>query len=289
MAISTLAKAGIGAAHCEYQEAVDINANIEGCPMQKWKLAEAVQGHIKDEQYEVAVLPVGALEAHGMHLPYATDTIQCEAIAELACERADEQGAKVLLLPAVPFSINENTLAFKWTISLRPSTLFRVVEDVVSSIEHHGIRKMVLLNGHGGNEFQPHLREMFRRTSVHIFLVNWYQCAPESNANIFDETGEHADEMETSMMLNLRPELVEAELAGDGSVREPVLTAMEEGWAWLARPWGKFTKDSAFGDPAAAQARKGEKYLEAIVGKISNLLVELSEAEVDEMFPYRSE
>lgn len=257
--------------------------------MDKWNLAEAVQGHIKDGAYEVAVLPVGACEAHGMHLPYATDTIQCHALAEQACDRACSRGASVLLLPAIPFGVNENTLGFKWTISLRPSTLFRIVTDVVSCLEHHGIPKCVILNGHGGNEFQPHLRELFRQTSVHVLLVNWYQSAPQSYDEIFEVPGEHADEMETSMMLHLQPHLVETDLAGDGSTREPVLTALKEGWAWIARPWDRLTKDSGYGDPAAASARKGEKYAEAVADNLAELLVEFSEAELDEFYPYCSE
>jgi len=257
--------------------------------MGQWNLADTTFGLAKDEDYQVAVLPVGATEAHGMHLPYATDNIQSEAIARRACEAADARGARVLLLPNIPYGINENTLGFKWTMSLRPSTLFRVVTDIVSCVEHHGIPKMVLLNGHGGNEFQPHLRELCRQTSVQIMLVNWYGVAQEAYRELFERPGEHADEMETSMLLHMKPELVRRELANDGSTREPVYTAMKEGWAWIARPWHAFTKDSGFGDPSQAAAEKGVAYSKAIVEKLSGLLVEMSAAPVDELYPYQSE
>jgi creatinine amidohydrolase len=255
--------------------------------MGQWNLEETTLGLSQEEAYEVAVLPIAATEAHGLHMPYATDTMQVDAIARDACAAADERGARVLLLPTVPFGVNENTLAFKWTISLRPSTLFRVVTDVVSCLEHHGIPKMLLLNGHGGNEFQPHLRELCRQTSVQVMLVNWYQCAPEAHARLFERPGEHADEMETSLMLHLRPELVRMDLAGDGGTREPRLTAMKEGWAWIARPWERFTMDSSFGDPSAASAEKGAEYIRAVTTKLADLLVEMSDAEVDELYPYR--
>ncbi len=257
--------------------------------MGQWNLAETTFGLAKDEAYQVAVLPVGACEAHGCHLPYATDTIQTEEIMHRACAEADSRGAEVLLLPAIPYGVNENTLGFKWTMSLRPSTLFRVVTDIVSSVEHHGIPKMLLINGHGGNEFQPHLRELCRQTSVEIVLANWYTCALDAHEAIFEEPGEHADEMETSMLMHHRPELVQMPLASDGSTREPVLTAMQEGWAWVARPWDRFTFDSGFGDPSKATAEKGAAYTEAIVERLAQLLVEMSVAPVDDMYPYRED
>jgi creatinine amidohydrolase len=254
--------------------------------MGQWNLAEMSLGLTEGAHYEVAVLPVGATEAHGRHLPYATDTLQVDEIARRACQEADARGAQVLLLPTVAYGINENTLGFPWTMSLRPSTLFRVVTDLVSCVEHHGIPKLVLLNGHGGNEFQPHLRELCRETAVHILLVNWYQAAREAHAAIFQAAGEHADEMETSLLLALHPELVHLELAGDGSTREPVLTALREGWAWLARPWDRVTRDSSYGDPRGATADKGARYLEAVVGRLAGLLVEVSASPADELYPY---
>ena len=120
--------------------------------MANWNLGETTLGLAQDEQYQVAVLPVGATEAHGLHLPYATDTIMVERLGRLACERAWGDGAKVLLLPGMPFGINENTLGFKWTISLCPSTLFQVVTDIVSSVEEHGIPVEVRASGWAGNQ-----------------------------------------------------------------------------------------------------------------------------------------
>ncbi len=255
--------------------------------MSEWNLSETVLGLAQHEEYEVAVLPVGATEAHGMHLPYCTDTLQVEEIARRACARADERGARALLLPAIPYGVNENNMGFPWTMSLRPSTLFAVVGDLVSSVEHHGIPKMILLNGHGGNEFQPLLRELCRETEVQLMLVNWYLAAQEAYREIFAAPGEHADEMETSLLMFLRPELVHMHLAGDGAVREPVITAMKQGWAWIARPWDRFTHDSSFGDPHQADADKGARFVEAVVEGLANLLVELTNARVDDLYPYR--
>jgi creatinine amidohydrolase len=257
--------------------------------MAEWNLAETCLGVSGDAEYEVAVLPVGATEAHGLHLPYATDTIQVEAIAKAACAKASGRGGKVLLLPAIPYGVNENNLEFPWTMSVRPSTLFSFITDVVLSVEHHEIPKLVLLNGHGGNEFQPLLRELCRQTSVQIILVNWYRSAESAARKLFENAGDHADEMETSMLLNLHPELVHMELAGNGAVRPPVLTALKEGWGWVARPWERLTFDSGVGDPSKATAEKGKEYFATVVEKLAGLLVEMSKAPVDDWYPYKED
>jgi creatinine amidohydrolase len=254
--------------------------------MPNYRLTDITYGAARDLEYEVAVLPVGATEAHGLHLPYATDTLQVEAVADRACALAEARGARVLLLPAMPYGINENTLGFAWTISLRPSTLFTVIADVVSSLEEHEIPKFVLLNGHGGNEFKPLLRELCRQTTVQMFLVDWWNVAPEAHAAIFEGGGEHANEMETSLLMRLRPDLVDAGNMGTGETRTPRLAAMREGWAWIARPWHLLTEDSGVGDPSESTAEKGEAFLAAAAEKLSGFLTELSEAELDSTFPY---
>jgi len=254
--------------------------------MQPWRLSDVTLGDTQHLSYEVAVLPVGATEAHGLHLPYGTDTIQVEAVAERACELAADRGAKVLLLPAIPYGVNENTLGFPWTMSLKPTTLFTLIGDIVDSVEEHAIPKFVLLNGHGGNEFKPLLRELFRQVSAQVFLVDWWTVAPEAHRATFVNQGEHADEMETSMLLHLRPDLVHLERAGTGTTNPPRFEAMREGWAWIARPWHLLTEDSGVGDPSLSSAEKGAAFLEAVAEKLCSFLVALSETKVDGTFPY---
>jgi len=254
-----------------------------------WKLVETNLGRAKQVPYEVGVLPIGATEAHNLHLPYGTDTYEVEAIAERACALAWDQGAEVLLLPAIPVSINENTLGFPWTLSYKPTTILQMLRDIVSSLEHHRLLKLLVLNGHGGNELQPFLRELFRETEVQLILVNWWTVDPEAFETIFEDPGEHADEMETSLMLHLRPDLVEMERADEGATREPHFTAMKEGWAWIARPWDKLTTNSGVGNPETATAEKGEQFIERVVEKIAGLIVEMANEPLDEWYPYESD
>src|SRR5208337_245980 len=99
----------------------------------------------------------------------------------------------------------------------------------VETLETHGIRKLLLLNGHGGNDLKWVLRELHRATSVHMFLCNWYKVAADGYATIFEEKDDHAGEMETSMGLAHFPELVALEQADAGSVRQSRFSAVNKG------------------------------------------------------------
>jgi creatinine amidohydrolase len=107
---------------------------------------------VKEHPYEVAVLPLGATEPHNLHLPYGTDTFESEEISGRACEAAHQRGARVVMLPAVPYGTETNQMRFPLAMNLNPSTLFAVVRDLVNSLEQHGIHKLLILNSHGGNE-----------------------------------------------------------------------------------------------------------------------------------------
>src|SRR3974377_1865800 len=177
--------------------------------MQPWRLDELKYGQVKaNPPYEVAVLPLGATEPHNLHLPYGTDTFQVETIAGRACAMATQQGARVVLLPTIPYGTETNQMKFPLAMNLNPSTLARVITDLVESLEAHGIRKALLLNGHGGNDLKWVLRELHRTTKVHLFLCNWYKVAADGYATIFAEKDDHAGEMETSMGLAHFPDLV---------------------------------------------------------------------------------
>jgi creatinine amidohydrolase len=254
--------------------------------MNDWNLFETSYETVRNTPYEVAVLPVGACEPHNLHLPYGTDAISVQAVAAAACKQASIQGAQVCLLPTIPYGINENTLAFPMTMSIRPSTLFAFIGDLVRCLEAHGVKKMVLVNGHGGNEFKPLLRELCTKHAVHVFLIDWWQAAKEAGASIFERKGEHGDEMETSLLMHLRPELVDLPSADDGAIYPSRLDAVNDGTAWLARPWNLLTKNSGYGDPSLATPEKGERFMGACVEKIAAFLLQLSSEPVDEAFPY---
>lgn len=237
-----------------------------------WKTARATD-------YQAAVLPWGATEAHNYHLPYTTDGIQGEYVAAEAARKAWEEGAKVLVLPVVPFGVNTGHRGIKGVVNMRPSTQLAVLHDVVHSLAEQGLDKLVVLNGHGGNNFKALIREVQAEApGVFVSLVNWFQVGDQHR--YFAEPGDHAGEMETSVMLHIAPDLVRPlSEAGDGAARPFKIAALQEKWAWAERHWPSVTEDTGAGNPKAATAEKGKAYLEVVTSKIAGFLIELAAAE----------
>jgi creatinine amidohydrolase len=233
--------------------------------------------------YDVAILPWGATEAHNYHLPYGTDTIQSEQVAARAAANAWARGAKVVVLPAVPFGVNTTQLDIKLCLNMNPSTQAALVTDLVSSLDGQGIHKLLVLNGHGGNDFRQLIRELQPRTRVFLSTINWWSCVDPRA--FMEESGDHAGEAETAAMLHLAPELVRPlEEAGSGHARASRLTGVREGWAWAPRRWTQVTADTGIGNPSKATAKKGEAYVAAAVEKISGFLVELAALQLDDLY-----
>ena len=256
-----------------------------------WNLSATNYGVIKEQQFEVAVLPIGATEPHNLHLPYSTDTLCATRIAERACERAWEQGAKVVLLPSIPFGTQTNQREFPLALNVNPSTMNRLLTDLIESLAYRNIRKIVLLNGHGGNELKGFLRESYGKIDAKIFACDWYHCIRDKYKEIFEELDDHAGEMETSLMLALAPELVaqdaNGQLFADGGATRPTrFEAVNRGWVSVARPWHLLTTNTGAGNPHKATAAKGEQALELVVKRLTQFLIELATTPLDGTFPF---
>src|ERR1700676_2734202 len=119
--------------------------------MREFILAEQTHAFIREQSWQAAVLPFGATEPHNLHMPYGTDTFQVEELGRRACERAWERGARVVLLPAIPFGVNTNHLKIPGGLacSLLPTTLLAIITDLVESLSLQGVKKLVLPNAHG--------------------------------------------------------------------------------------------------------------------------------------------
>ena len=260
--------------------------------MRPWNLAETNYGHVKDQQYDVAILPLGATEPHNLHLPYGTDLFEAQTVGEHICEAAHQQGARVVLLPTIPYGTETNLRQFPLAMNINPSTLYAVVTDLIETLAQNGIRKVVLLNSHGGNELKPLLRELYGKTEAHVFLTNWYKVLDDVYHDIFDAAEDHAGEMETSFALAYFPDLVATTtdgslLADEGATTPLRFDALEKGWVSITRPWHLLTSNAGSGNPHAASAEKGHKMMEILVDRLATFLVELSASELDEQFPFR--
>jgi creatinine amidohydrolase len=252
-------------------------------PPRPYILAETNWRLVKDTRFEVVVLPWGATEAHNYHLPYATDNFQCDYVAAEAARVAWEQGAKVVVLPTVPFGVNTGQLDITLDLNLNPSTQLAILRDLVQVLARQGIPKLVVLNGHGGNDFRQHLRELQAEfPSVFLCTINWFKVVDRKQ--FFSAPGDHADELETSAMLHIAPELVRPLFeAGDGAARQFRIKALRE-WAWAQREWSKVTADTGVGDPTAATAEKGAALLAAVTANIGQFLVELAAADPQDLY-----
>ena len=251
--------------------------------MRPYILAESHWGVVKEQEYQLAVLPWGATEAHNFHLPYGTDTLEAEAVAVEAARLAWEEGARCLVLPPVPFGANAQQVDIPHTINLNPSTQAFVLSDIVESMEAQGVAKLLILNGHGGNDFRPMIRELQAKTEVFLSTLSWYTL-PEV-AEHFTEPGDHAGAMETSLMLHLAPEQVlPLSEAGPGKARKFKVKGLREGWAWAPRNWILVTKDTGVGDPSGASPEAGAAFFQALTTRISSFLVDLAKADLEDLY-----
>ncbi len=246
-------------------------------------LAETTWKTIRETDYEVAVLPWGATEAHNYHLPYATDNIEAESVAIEASRIAWERGAKVVVLPTIPYGVNSQQLDIPLVINMNPSTQACVLEDVIDSLQPHSVRKLVVLNFHGGNDFRQMVRVLQAEKEVFVCVVNGYQVVPREE--YFEAPGDHADELETSLLLHLTPDIVQPlSEAGSGHSKQFRVNGFNERWAWTPRQWTQVTEDTGVGDPQAATAEKGARYFRAITEKTADFFVELAAADPENMY-----
>lgn len=255
----------------------------------EWDLTATNMHRLSQRTYEVAVLPIGAIEPHNRHLPEGQDFRHTTYIARAACEAAWGQCESVLCLPALPYGVDCNLMAYPMAIHVSQATLDAMVRDIIVSLRAHGIRKIVLLNGHGGNDFSPLIRQIQSDLDVFVFLCNWWTVGQDRWAEIFDRPDDHAGQFETSVAMALYPELVEPDVAGDGATRPFRFEALRKGWVRTSRDFAKTNDHCAAGDPTGATAEKGEKALEIVVERVASFLVDLAQSPIDDLFPHEED
>jgi creatinine amidohydrolase len=247
-------------------------------------LEETNWKQVKTTDYEVAILPWGATEAHNYHMPYGTDNYQVNHIAQTAAAAAWSAGAKVLILPTLSYGIQTGQLDIPFSMNLLPSTQMIIMKDICDILVRSGCNKLVIVNGHGGNNFKNIIRELsFYFPSLFVCSVNWWEAVPTKD--YFDQPGDHADEFETSSMMHIRPDLLlPLEEAGDGSTKKFKIDALRKGWAQAQRSWTAITKDTGSGDPSLSTPDKGKQYTEACISRLSDFLQSLAKADLEDLY-----
>lgn len=252
--------------------------------MRPYILKEANWKNLKSDRFELAVLPWGATEAHNYHMPYGTDVYEADSVAEESGRKAWENGAKVIVLPTIPFGVNTGQSDIYLDMNLNPSTQMAILRDLITVLDRQGLKKLLIVNSHGGNDFKTMLRELgLTFPEMLLFTCNWFQALDKDK--YFEEKGDHADEMETSLIMHLHPHLVTPlEEAGDGDEKKSVITGLREKWAWAERKWSEVTEDTGIGNPKKASPEKGRLYFEDVTSKVANLMVEICQAKPGHLY-----
>ena len=231
----------------------------------KWEELTSKDVEEVDKENTVVVLPIGSIEVHGSHLPLGTDTM---VIYHIALKAAEEEGAVVL--PPLYYAYVPENKHFPGTISLNSETFLKLVEDILEEVARHGFRKILILNGHGGNR-RP-LRLLLRRMLEKGFKAHLYILV-ETLAPILDvieevketEVYEHACEIETSLVMALRPDLIKLE-----RVKRPAKLGKRWAGGHLETmvDWQRYAPMGYVGDPRRATVEKGKKIIDLWVKRI---------------------
>jgi creatinine amidohydrolase len=258
--------------------------------MTKYKYEEFTWPEIKAAiaQDRVAVLPVGTTEQHGPHLPLVTDVLTATEMSRLAVERIPEEA---VLLPSVYYSFNEHHMDFPGTIAIAGETIVRYVTDIGTSLARHGFHKILIVNGHGSNV--PFLdiaaRNITNTTNSIAAMASWWSLIPKDVITAHRESEypggmAHGCELETSVLLYLRPDLVQMDKA-----EKDISFQSTEFFYWdLQNPspvffqewFSRYSRTGTVGDPTKATAAKGEVFVNAVVDRLVSLIREFRAKEI---------
>jgi creatinine amidohydrolase/Fe(II)-dependent formamide hydrolase-like protein len=237
------------------------------------------------KEIDLALLPVGAIEQHGAHLPLDTDSFDADALCRQVAECSGVP--QPLVLPLIPYGVSYHHDDFVGTISVGPDTLSRMVYEVGRSVARHGIKKLVIVNGHGGNVPCLQFAAQLINRDAHIFTCVESGETSDTDVNALAETRNdvHAGEIETSTSLANRPDLVQMDKAEkfvpefsshylDFSSKRSV--------DWYART-EKISPTGVLGDPTKASREKGQQMWQLMIDHLVAFVEELKSMTLDEI------
>jgi creatinine amidohydrolase len=253
-------------------------------PQRYWQNLTTTDFAELDAETAVALLPVAAIEQHGPHLPLATDALINEAIVAAALARVSD-GLDVLALPALTVGASLEHTSFAGTLCLEPETLLAAWRQVGASVVRAGVRKLVILNTHGGQTGLVDIVALDLRARYRMLVARANYSKFGLPAGVFPDDaldGDiHGGLLETSLMLHIAPDLVRTSAARNFSGL-PAELADRNTWLGVERPVGfgwlseDLTASGASGNAAAADAERGAAYLEHIVTGLVQLLAEVA-------------
>ena len=203
---------------------------------------------------QIAIIPVGSIEQHGPHLPISTDS---DIVTEIASKFSDK--VKGILLPTISYGISDEHFPF-FNLSIKKSTLSRILEDICESLIKNGISKIIIINGHYGNldSLRSFERKQKTRRKIEIFSYWKYM----------DREFDHAGNVETSIMLaiskNVDMRKVKKGFQTDGMSKQEISKINK----LAQKSFPKVTGNGVWGDPTRSSARLGRKIIKEVVNNL---------------------
>ncbi len=247
------------------------------------------EARIRFHEVDVALLPVGAVEQHGPHLPLDTDAFDAEYLADAVARECMDP--KPLVLPLVPYGVSYHHADFPGTIGITPETLSQLTYDIGMAAARNGVTKLVIINGHGGNSPSLHFAAQKINRDAHIFTCVDTGETSDPDVNALAETPNdvHAGEIETSTSLAVRPQGVRMDLAArfvpEFSSRYLDFTS-KRSVSWYART-SRISITGVLGDPTKATREKGERMWELMIRHLVSFVEDLKRLSLDEIYQKR--
>ncbi|MBT9174149.1 MAG: Creatinine amidohydrolase [Syntrophomonadaceae bacterium] len=243
------------------------------------KLAHRTWQEVKDAKADLVLVPIGSFEQHGYHLPLNNDSFVAERLSETVIQELKKEGTNAVMTPALPFGLSPHHMSFAGTITLRREIFEGAVVDICQSLVQHGLRKIVLVNGHGGNSQALRaavdtLKERSDVEDVRIFEYWTHLNRKAVRENIESNFFCHACEGETSLSIALgqefRPDRLVEEFPPE--IENEVCNLLERSDE-ATRPFPRvdtISSSGVIGNSTLASAEKGKRMLDALVEEFRN-------------------
>lgn len=241
------------------------------------------------KKVDTAILPCGAIEQHGPHLPLDVDFFDADYMARKVAEACMDP--KPFVLPTIPYGVSYHHSQFKGTLSVTNNALSALIYDIGMSLAQNGIKKIVILNGHGDNvPTLTYAAQMINRDARIFVCVETGETSDVDLYGLIDTPNDiHAGEIETSTTLAIRPELVDMKKAVDDTLdldNEYLDYTSERGVRWYVHT-EKLTKSGVMGNAQKATAEKGKKMWDIMIRKMADFVETIKNTPADKLFQNR--
>jgi creatinine amidohydrolase len=241
----------------------------------------AIQVRDKITEKTIAILVLGACENHGNHMPFGSDFIFPMKLIEKVVEEMSnnhnsatpQNKNNLILLPAVPYGVSSHHNDFQMTMSLEPSTMISIIENIFSSLVKHGIKKILVINGHDGNISPIEIASRRIKNESSDVLVacleSWWGLVGQKNRDLFEVWNGlgHGGEAETSAMLSVRPDLVNTGYSSD-----QVIPDLPNGDIRIYWKFNELTNTGITGAPKKASVEKGQEIMRILTNVIISFI-----------------